>query len=143
MTMRSAATTKRVAAFALAALPFLSFLGCDASKAELDRTKQTVASLTAERDSLKTQLDQANQRNSQLQQQLTDLQSKAQAQAAAPPAAEPEPAAPVKGKRATTSKRPMGEPSGPAAETPPARTPEEQKKVEQIDKKANTGGGHF
>jgi len=53
--------------------------GCDQSKAELDSTKSTLASVTQERDNLKTQ-------NTQLQQQL-DATKAELAKAKAPPAA--------------------------------------------------------
>jgi len=52
-------------------------VGCDASKPQLEKSQQELRKMTAERDELKTQLEQANARASNLQQQLTDLQSKA------------------------------------------------------------------
>jgi cell division protein FtsB len=121
-----------VAWLAVAMLPLAA---CDSSKAELDRTKQTLSSVTAERDNLKAQLEQERQRSTQLQQQVTDLQSRAQA--AAPEAGSTSAA----GRKQASTRRPTK--SAPAAEAAPARTPEQQERARQVDKKANTGGGHF
>jgi len=79
--------------FALAAS--VALVGCDASKEELDKTKASLATLTAERDSLKTQLATVQSQATQLQQQVTDLTAKAAAAAAAVPAAAAAVAAPV------------------------------------------------
>jgi hypothetical protein len=106
--------------------------GCDQSKGELQQTKATLASVTAERDNLKMQLDQANQRNTQLQQQVADLQAKLQAQ----------PAAAAPGTTGgNTAKNGRGR--TPPATKRPAPTPAQKQQIEQVEKKANTGGGHF
>jgi hypothetical protein len=103
---------------------------CDPSKAELDKTKADLATLTGERDNLKTQLEAANQKVGQLTQQVADLQAKAAA-AAAPAAAAPaaEPKKEEKPAKHAASKK--------------APSPAEQKKIEAVEKKANTGAGHF
>jgi chromosome segregation ATPase len=65
--------------------------GCDPSKPELDKTRQQLQAVTAERDNLKGQVEASEAKISSLQQQLTTLQAAATAKA------EPEPAA-AKGK---------------------------------------------
>lgn len=60
----------------IVALPMLG--GCDQSKQELESTKATLSSVTAERDQLKTQ-------NATLQKQLDDTKAEL-AKAKAPPA---------------------------------------------------------
>ena len=68
--------TALVAAFALG--------GCDSSKADLEKTKADLATVTTERDGLKTQLDTANTHEKELTSQIADLNAKL---AAAQPAA--------------------------------------------------------
>jgi len=113
----------------------LGVLGCDPSKAELDKTKQELQTVTAERDSLKSQLDQVNGRIATMTQQMSDMQAKANA--APPPAAAaaalPAPA-PAKAKKPMANKEHI-----PKAQ----RTPEQQKEAEQAEKKANTGASRF
>lgn len=87
--------------------------GCDPSKAELDKTKQELTTVMAERDNLKSQLDLANTRATQLQQQITDLQAKA---AAVPPPAEPVAAEPEK----KTAKKPASKAAAQPAGVPVA-----------------------
>jgi hypothetical protein len=112
----------------------LGVIGCDPSKAELDRTKQELQTVSAERDGLKSQLDQANGKVATLTQQVTDLQAKANA--APPPAAAEEKAAPAPAK---TRKPVANKEHIPKAQ----RTPEQQKEAEQAEKKANTGASRF
>jgi chromosome segregation ATPase len=50
-------------------------IGCNQSNAELDSTKQQLQQVTTERDSLKAQLDAANQQNAAAQQQIAQLKS--------------------------------------------------------------------
>ena len=119
------------------ALGLATLFGCDQSKAELQQTKASLASITAERDNLKTQLDHANQRNTQLQQQLSELQSKVQAAAPA------ETGMPATGAPATNARQARSGTKRPAPAAKPATTPEQQRQIEQVEKKANTGGGHF
>jgi hypothetical protein len=119
----------------------LSLIGCDQSKPELERTKTALIAVTAERDAVKNQLAEANAQNTQLQQQLSDLRAKATPppEAATEAAAPAEPAAKTKPLR--SARKPVN--TEPAAETRPAPTPAEQRQIREIDKKANTGGGHF
>jgi septal ring factor EnvC (AmiA/AmiB activator) len=71
--------------------------GCDQSKAELEATKQQLQTVTMERDSLKTELQESKQRAVTLQRQLADIQAKLSAAAAAlVPPAEDQKAAPAK-----------------------------------------------
>jgi hypothetical protein len=65
----------------------LSVVGCDPSKPELEKTKQQLLSVTAERDNLKGQVESSEAKVVSLQQQLTTLQAAATAKP------EPEPAA--------------------------------------------------
>ncbi len=57
-----------VAAFALG--------GCDSSKADLEKTKADLATVTTERDGLKAQLDNANTHEKELTSQIADLNTK-------------------------------------------------------------------
>jgi chromosome segregation ATPase len=105
-------------------------LGCDPSKAELDRTKQELQSVTAERDNLKSQLDQANAKVTTLTTQVADLQAKATAAAEVP--AKEEPAAPAPAKRAAAAKGKVGKP-----------LTQEQKKEITEHPETRSGRGHF
>jgi chromosome segregation ATPase len=59
--------------------------GCDSSKADLEKTKADLATVTAERDGLKSQLDTANTHEKELTSQIADLNAKlATAQPAKP-----------------------------------------------------------
>jgi hypothetical protein len=53
--------------------------GCDASKPELDKTKAQLQQITADRDSLKGQLETADAKIVTCQQQVTTLQTAAKA----------------------------------------------------------------
>lgn len=122
----------------LAALALLavSTVACDPSKAELDKTKGDLQTVTAERDSLKTQLDQANGKVASLQQQVTDLQAKA-AVAAAPAPAEEKPAdeKPAKGgKHAAKAKEKADKPA-------PMPSAAEQKAIQAHPQ--GQGAAHF
>jgi outer membrane murein-binding lipoprotein Lpp len=64
--------------------------GCDSSKAELEKTKADLATVTTERDGLKTQLDTATTHEKELTSQVADLNAKLAA-------AEPAKAAATKG----------------------------------------------
>jgi chromosome segregation ATPase len=110
----------------LAAFLVFGSVACDPSKPELDKTKAELATVTAERDGLKSQLEQANAKVTQLTTQNAELTAKASAAAAAPAAAEEEkPAA----KKAAGKKAP--------------KTAAEKKEIQKIEQKANTGAGHF
>jgi len=61
--------------------------GCDSSKAELEKTKADLATVTTERDGLKTQLDTATNHEKELTSQVSDLNAKLAAAEAAKPAA--------------------------------------------------------
>jgi hypothetical protein len=116
---------------------------CDPSKAELDKTKADLQTVTTERDGLKTQLDLANGKASSLQMQLTDLQAKAAA-AAAPAApmvaeAKAEGKAEAKGgHHAAKGKPEKAEKVAPA----PLPSPEKLKEI-QAKPAARSGAGHF
>jgi septal ring factor EnvC (AmiA/AmiB activator) len=56
---------------------------CDQSKAELDSTRHQLQTMTMERDSLKTQLEESKQRAAVLGQQVAEIQAKLSAAAAA------------------------------------------------------------
>jgi chromosome segregation ATPase len=116
-----------------------ALVGCDQSKAELDKTKADLVTVTAERDSLKTQLDQANGRLAGLQQQVTDLQAKvaASATAAAPPPADDKPDA--KGAKHAAKKGPAK--AGAASPAPPPSA--EKMKELQKAPEARSGRGHL
>jgi hypothetical protein len=73
-------------------------VGCDPSKPELDKTRQQLQAVTAERDNLKGQVEASEAKISNLQQQLTTLQAAATAKS------EPEPAA-AKGGKAAKGKK--------------------------------------
>jgi chromosome segregation ATPase len=116
----------------LAAFVFLgSVTGCDPSKEELEKTKTQLTSVTAERDGLKGQLDQANAKATALQAQVTDLTAKLAAASAAPPAApvaeEKAPAKHAAAHKANTAK--------------PLNT--DQKKEMEAHPEARKGAGHF
>jgi hypothetical protein len=102
---------------------------CDPSKPELEKTKQELQTVTAERDSLKSQLEQANAKNTQLTAQVAELQAKAAAAAAAP-------AAPAAAEPAAAKK-----PAGKAGKAKPLNT--EQKKEIEANPEAKSGRGHF
>ena len=108
----------------------LGVLGCDPSKAELDKTKQELQTMTAERDALKSQLDQANGKMGTMTQQMSDMQAKANA-APPPAAAEAAPAA------APAKKHPAAK----AAAAKPLT--QEQKKEIQEHPQERSGRGHF
>ena len=61
--------------------------GCDSSKAELERTKADLATVTTERDGLKTQLDTATTHEKELTSQVADLNAKLAAAQTTNPAA--------------------------------------------------------
>ncbi len=94
--------------------------GCDQSKAELEATKQTLQTLTGERDGLKTQLAAANQQLTGLRQQVADLTAKLAAATPPAPEAAPEPQKDEKkpakkvAKKAEPAPAPAGATKGPA-----------------------------
>jgi hypothetical protein len=51
----------KVATLLASLVAFVGVTACDQSKADLDKTKGELATVTAERDNLKSQLEQANQ----------------------------------------------------------------------------------
>jgi cell division protein FtsB len=114
---------------ALTAFLVLGSLGCDPSKEELEKTKTQLTTVSAERDGLKSQLDQANAKVTALTQQVTDLQGKLTAAATPPPAAA-EPAA-----------KPAGKPAAKKGAAKPLTT--EQKKEIQAHPETRSGAGHF
>jgi|tagenome__1003787_1003787.scaffolds.fasta_scaffold13761615_1 cell division protein FtsB len=59
----------------------LALVGCGPSQADYDRMKQQVQTVTAERDNLKTQLDQVQAKVASLQQQVTNFEQAAAAKA--------------------------------------------------------------
>jgi predicted nucleic acid-binding Zn-ribbon protein len=61
--------------------------GCDSSKADLEKTKADLATVTTERDALKGQLDSANTHEKELTSQIADLNAKLAAAQPAKPAA--------------------------------------------------------
>jgi hypothetical protein len=85
---------------------------CDPSKPELDKTKTELTTVSAERDSLKAQLEQANGKVATLTQQLADANAKAAAAAAPAPPPEPEPEKKGAGKHPA---KPAAKPETPAA----------------------------
>jgi uncharacterized protein (DUF3084 family) len=96
--------------------------GCDASKPELEATKQTLQTVTGERDGLKTQLAAANQQMAGLRAQVTDLQAKLAAAAAPAPA--PEAAAePKKEEKAPAKKGAKAAKAEPKAAPAPTPAP--------------------
>jgi vacuolar-type H+-ATPase subunit D/Vma8 len=113
---------------ALAAFLVFGSVACDPSKPELDKTKAELATITAERDGLKSQLEQANAKVTQLTTQNAELTAKIAAAAApaAEPAAEAKPAA----------KKAAGKPK-----VKPLTT--EEKKDIQAAPKTRTGAGAF
>jgi outer membrane murein-binding lipoprotein Lpp len=60
--------------------------GCDSSKAELEKTKADLATVTTERDGLKTQLETATNHEKELSSQVADLNAKLAAAQPANPA---------------------------------------------------------
>ena len=60
--------------------------GCDPSKPELDKTRQQLLAVTAERDNLKGQVESSEGKITSLQQQLTTLQAAATAKPEPDPA---------------------------------------------------------
>ena len=63
-----------VLGFAVAAV--LAAAGCDASKAELERTRSDLAAATVQRDDLRAQLEVANIQISALTKKLSELTAK-------------------------------------------------------------------
>jgi outer membrane murein-binding lipoprotein Lpp len=61
--------------------------GCDSSKADLEKTKADLATVTTERDALKAQLDSANTHEKEMTSQIADLNAKLAATQPAKPAA--------------------------------------------------------
>ena len=109
-----------------------SFIGCDASKEELDKTKTQLAAMTTERDTLKTQLAAAQGATTAAQAQVADLTAKL-ASTTATANAEEKKLEKVQGKLE----------AGGAARAPGAAvTAKEEKKIEAVKKaevKAGTG----
>ena len=64
--------------------------GCDSSKADLEKTKADLATITTERDGLKAQVDTATNHEKELTSQIADLNAKLAA-------AQPVKAGPAKG----------------------------------------------
>jgi ABC-type oligopeptide transport system substrate-binding subunit len=104
-------------------------VACDPSKPELDKTKAELTTVSADRDSLKGQLEQANSKVAALTQQVADLNAKAAAAAAAPPPAAEEP-----DKKKTAAK--------PKAGGAKPLTKEQKKEIEAAPTK-RSGRGHF
>jgi septal ring factor EnvC (AmiA/AmiB activator) len=59
--------------------------GCDPSKADLEKTRADLATVTTERDGLKAQLDTASTHEKELTAQITDLNTKLAASQSAKP----------------------------------------------------------
>ena len=62
--------------------------GCDSSKADLEKTKADLATVTTERDALKAQLDSANTHEKEMTSQIADLNAKLAATQPAKPGGE-------------------------------------------------------
>jgi hypothetical protein len=93
--MTNLTTVLRVSVLAVFGLA----VGCDQSKPELDKTKQTLAQVTSERESLKAQLEQSEAKVAGLQQRISTLE------AAAKPAT-PDEAKGGKSKKTAAHKKP-------------------------------------
>jgi hypothetical protein len=79
---------------AIFAVGVCGVVGCDASKAELEKTRATLATVTQERDVLKAQLDAAKAQAATAMQHVADLTARlAVAPVAAPGAPAPAEAA--------------------------------------------------
>jgi predicted nucleic acid-binding Zn-ribbon protein len=81
----------------LAGLVLVLAAGCDASKLELEKTRKELATVSAERDELRTKLTAANGQVDALKKEIEDAKAKA-----APDAAAAKPAA---GKAAASKKK--------------------------------------
>jgi septal ring factor EnvC (AmiA/AmiB activator) len=73
----------KILGVAVALVTIGGLAACDQSKAELDATRRQLQTMTMERDSLKTQLEDSKQRAAVLGQQVAEIQAKLSAAAAA------------------------------------------------------------
>jgi hypothetical protein len=78
MTLPRKSSTRRIPrAWLSLALPLVLTAGCDGGREDLQRAQQEIRNLTTQRDSLKTQLDQAHGLVERVQGRVAELESQA------------------------------------------------------------------
>lgn len=99
---------KKVLGVAVVLVATSALAGCDQSKPELESTRKQLQTVTMERDGLKTQLAEAQQRAVVLQQRVADISAKLSAAAAdlVPPAGEAKPETAKGEKKAAGANKP-------------------------------------